>query len=555
MKSVAVAAALVASLAAAGAQIVTLPHGGKLKGSKGPGFDEYHGVPFAAPPTGNLRWKSPQPPSQWNGVRDATKWGGSCVQFDPNAQYPNNFPLYEFMSDLISPDASKAPNSEDCLYLNVYVPRGGAKNKPVVMFLHGGGLIFGGAAQPVLDGSFLAASNKDAIIVTANYRLGAFGYLGSSELAADNTDGSTGNFGWLDQTAALQWIQDNISAFGGDPTRVTLWGQSAGAQSVLWHLIYTNQKAEAAGKPKLFQQVVMDSPNPPLKPYALATAQMRFNNMVTSFNCAGASAADTIACLRSKTTDEINNYQRDLWTTLYRANGAGPFAMTVDGAAIPVNAWAKFLAGEYDHDVKILIGGNGNEGTGFLREDEPFPTLDAFIAGRFGWVPASYRQQIVNNVYPSTTLTLREQKVGVYGDLLFNCPNRYLARKWASSNPKVWYYKFTEQTNFTNDTILLGSPHASELAYFFNHLPALERKDEFLLAYRMSQAILNFVTAGDPNGAKKPKEDKKRKDQVVWPAYTGAGGSVINFDAETKIITDANANCDFFDGMYNALLP
>ncbi|KAI9095123.1 Alpha/Beta hydrolase protein [Phlyctochytrium arcticum] len=559
---IATIATCIASLAVTSASLVTLPFGGKLQGvAQNVAYDAYFGVPFAAPPTGSNRWQPPQPPANWTGTRNATTWGNTCLQFDPNAQFSNNFPLYEFLGDLIAPDYTKSAPSEDCLYLNVYVPRGGATSKAVAMFIHGGGLIFGGAAQPVLDGRYLAATARNAIIVTVNHRLGVFGYSGSSELAANSTDGSTANYGWLDQIAALRWIKNNIAAFGGDTGRTTLWAQSAGAQSALWHLIYTNGREQAAGRPKLFQQVVMESPNPPLKPFALSTAQLRFDNLATAFNCTGTGIVK-VDCLRALSGSTLNDYQRDLWTGLFRANGAGPYAMAVDGVAIPENAWARFLNGQYDQDVKIIIGNDANEGTGFIREDEPFPTLDTFIQSRAGYINATYRAQIVNDVYPSSNYTLREQKTQWFGDMLFTCADRYLARLWAATNPKVWYYRFSLATNFAKDTILLGSPHASELVSFFRHIPALERLDEYIASYRMSQALINFVVRGNPNIFVQPRlplplgfVPPYQLASISWPAYNGAGGAMIDFGNTTIVRTDANSKCDYFDGLYNAILP
>ncbi|KAJ3034296.1 hypothetical protein HDV00_005204 [Rhizophlyctis rosea] len=534
------------------------------------GHDAYHNIPFAQAPIADLRWKSPLPPKPWTGTRDATKWGKSCVQFDPNAEYPGNFPLYQD-EPIISPDHIKAPYGEDCLNLNVFVPRGGKDKKPVVLFLHGGGLIFGSASGPVFDGQYLAASQDDAIIVTANYRLGAFGYLGSAELQAENSDGSTGNFGFLDQRRALEWIQDNISAFGGDASQVTLMGQSAGAQSTLWHLIYTNDAAKAAGRTKkLFNKVVMTSPNPPLKPYGMTPAQNQFNNMANFFNCTSTVAATKIACLRNQSADAINTYTKNLWTTSYRKNGAGPFAMVVDGAAIPTAAWTRLQAGQYDTSVKITIGDNENEGTGFIRDDAPdgtgdgYPTLDTFVAARFAWITPDWRAKLVS-LYTTEYTKLRDQKTSLYGDLVFNCPNRLLARKWATTNPAVYYFHNNLSASQTESTYLLGSPHASELIYFLRYLPGLEREDEFVAAWQMGKALTQFVANGDPNAEGSQHDDdsvqrylekmvgKKVRD-VEWPAFKKAGGSVVEWDSKTSVGTDANKFCDLLDQVFAALL-
>ncbi|KAJ3043035.1 hypothetical protein HDV00_005942 [Rhizophlyctis rosea] len=555
--------------------ITTLPSGGSLLGLRSPSFDEYHNIPFALPPLGEYRWKSPQPPKPWKGVRDARKWGKTCVQFDSNEQYPGNFPLYQFES-VIAPDLRKSSYGEDCLNLNVYVPRGGSKKKAVVLFLHGGGLIFGGASQPVLDASYLAASEKDVIVVTANYRLGVFGYLGSSELQHSNTDNSTGNYGFLDQRAALIWIQDNIKSFGGDPSRVILWGQSAGAQSTLWHLIYTNAAAKSLKRQPLFHQVVMNSPNPPLKPLPLASAQNQFNALVTATNCTGATNATTVACLRKLSSDALNKYQQNLWTTMYRKNGAGPFAMVYDNGAITTPGWTAFKSGQYDKTVKIIIGDNANEGTGFIRDDaldgtgDGFANLTAFVSGRFAWVNGTYRDEAVK-LYTAQFPKLRDQKTSLYADLVFNCPNRNLARKWSTTNPAVYYYHFSVSTSLTQNTILKGSPHASELISFFRSPLLLKRADEFETAYRMSSDLISYIAKGDPNAEVDVKAEyeagvkgvgyavaagfaKAVMKPVTWPQYKGKGGKVIEFAPKTVVGSDGSVFCDFWDKVFEALL-
>src|SRR5690348_11209570 len=214
---------------------------GAVRGAAAGTVNEFLGLPYAAPPTGNLRWRAPQPAAAWTGVRDATTFGPSCPQAP-------------------SPFAPPGPFSEDCLYLNVYTPaaRPGA-NRPVLVWIHGGGLVQDGARD--YDGTKLAADG--VVVVTINYRLGALGFLAHPALASH---GAAGNYGLMDQQAALRWVQRNIARFGGDPGNVTIAGQSAGGLSVLAQMVSPSARG-------LFQRAIVQSGTFALNQRPLATAE------------------------------------------------------------------------------------------------------------------------------------------------------------------------------------------------------------------------------------------------------------------------------------------
>ena len=219
-KTLAVFVLLSVSSAIASAQVRVRTNSGTLEGITENGVSSFKGVPFAAPPVGDLRWRAPQLPEAWEGVRKANEFGASCMQVKAGERLPWT---REFMV--------QNQISEDCLYLNIWTPRVKAgANLPVIFYIHGGGFSEGSGAVEVYRGNNLAA--KGAVVVTVNYRLGVFGFFAHPELTAESDHHSSGEYGILDQIAALKWVNANIANFGGDPKKITIWGQSAGAFSV-----------------------------------------------------------------------------------------------------------------------------------------------------------------------------------------------------------------------------------------------------------------------------------------------------------------------------------
>lgn len=259
----------VASPASGGANPIVRIGDGLVRGTTAGIVDEFLGIPYAAPPTGNLRWRPPARPASWEGVRDTTQFGPSCPQ--PTAKNPYLPP---------------GPISENCLYLNVYTPTlrdSGGEGRPVLVWIHGGGLVQDGARN--YDGSKLAADGT--VVVTINYRLGALGFLAHPALDS-RPGGAAGNYGLMDQQAALRWVQRNIARFGGDPHDVTIAGQSAGGLSVLAQMV-------SPGARGLFQRAIVQSGTFALNQQPLATAEAAGETFATAVGCPDQSAA----CLRS----------------------------------------------------------------------------------------------------------------------------------------------------------------------------------------------------------------------------------------------------------------
>ncbi len=265
----------VASPASGGANPIVRIDDGLVRGTTAGTVDEFLGIPYAAPPTGNLRWRPPAPPASWEGVRDATQFGPSCPQPTVNNPY-----------------LPPGPISEDCLYLNVYTPTSRSSSgagRPVLVWIHGGGLVQDGARN--YDGSKLAADGT--VVVTINYRLGALGFLAHPALAS-RPGGPAGNYGLMDQQAALRWVQRNIAQFGGDPHNVTIAGQSAGGLSVLAQMV-------SPGARGLFQRAIVQSGTFALNQQPLATAEAAGQTFATAVGCPDQSAA----CLRNVPVSDL----------------------------------------------------------------------------------------------------------------------------------------------------------------------------------------------------------------------------------------------------------
>ncbi|HUF72959.1 MAG TPA: carboxylesterase family protein [Gammaproteobacteria bacterium] len=291
------------------------------------GVRSYRGLPFAAPPVGENRWRAPQPVEPWEGVRNASEFGNVCIQADTRPRYIN----------IANMDGSP-PLGEDCLYLNVWTPAGSASERlPVLVFFYGGAFTDGGGAPPLYDGTALA--ERGAVVVTMNYRLGPFGFLAHPALSAESGYGSSGNYGILDMVASLDWVQRNIEAFGGDPGNVTIFGQSAGAMAIT--SLMTSPLTEGLFH-RAIAQSIMGGGASPNGPNATLEAQER-----AGAEQAAAAALSTLEAMRALTPEAV--------TATFRAQ-----TMIVDDYAIPEDPAVVFAKGR-QHDVDVLMGANAAE--------------------------------------------------------------------------------------------------------------------------------------------------------------------------------------------------
>lgn len=483
---------------------------GTIAGGPGatPDVRAYKGIPFAAPPVGELRWRSPAAPARWQGVRPATEYAPRCMQGGPPA--PNAAP--------------PPPTSEDCLYLNVWSAAGAAsERRPVMVWIYGGGYFGGAGSEPRYAGDALAS--KGAVVVTLNYRLGTFGFLAHPELSAESERKISGNYAMQDAIAALQWVQRNIAAFGGDPSNVTVFGESAGA----------NMTSSLVGSPQtkgLFHRVIVQSG---------AWMGMGMGRIPTlaSAEQAGAKAASdigaaSIADLRAKPAQEIHATLR------------APAGLVVDGYYIPEDLSLTFVGGR-QNAVDVLLGSNKDEGTFFPRPGLTAEQFTSEARQRFGVLADTFLK-----LYPAP-----DDAAAMDAYLTsFRDETAWHMRKFADLQTKrgnsAYVYYFTRVPPPPPDRPSRGATHVAEIPYMFNNLaPAsLAWSDtDRSLADTMSSYWVNFARTGNPNGPGLPQ----------WPAFsgglTGGKAQVLGDTVATETsTTPPAANLRLFDSAYQQLL-
>ncbi|MGH9822911.1 MAG: carboxylesterase/lipase family protein [Blastocatellia bacterium] len=446
----------------------------------------YKGIPYAAPPVGDLRWKAPQPVKAWTGVRECTEFGNAEPQ-------PNILEMVYGMK--------LSKTSEDCLYLNVYVPAKRTSGKlPVMVWIHGGGFYLGEGAT--YDGENLA--RLGAIVVTINYRLGVFGFFAHPALSKQSGSGVSGNYGMLDQIAALKWVKRNIAAFGGDATRVTVFGESAGGMSVA--MLMVSPLSEG-----LFHRAIIESG----VGFGPARRMNDIEKLGTQLcDSLGVSKdADPIAALRSVSAEDL----------LKKAGAplGGGFGPAVDGWFLPDDPAVIFAAGK-EHGVPLIIGSNHNEGTILLRAIPMRNTQDYenYVKRAFG-----AEADAVLKLYPPSegkdAMSIADR---VFSDRIA-AGSEMFAESNSKLNPKSYLYHFTKSSNSPRFASL-GAYHAAEIPYVFDANRESYHFDDAdkTLAKTMSAYWVRFAATGDPNEQGLPE----------WPKVEGASGRYIEFGTEIK---------------------
>ncbi len=468
------------------------------------GLDEFKGIPYAAPPTGPLRWKPPQPVQAWQGVRKADHFGPRCMQ---RAIYSDMV----FRSDGMS---------EDCLYLNVWTPSlaSGKKKLPVLVYFYGGGFMAGDGSEPRYDGASLA--QKGIVTVTVNYRLGVFGFLALPELAAESPHHATGNYGLLDQAAALRWVQRNIAAFGGDPKQVTIAGESAGSMSVSALLASPLSRG-------LVQRAIGESGSVlgNLAPRPRASAEKQgeaFEQHV---------GAHSLAQLRALPARTLLAAAGD--------KGVGMFVPTIDGYFLPRSPAAIYRDGRQAH-VALLVGSNSQEGhyPMLLQDKSPTPAhYRAVVEKQFGKQAAEALK-----LYPGhDEAEVKASGTALSGDEFIAFATwqwMHLQRK--TGGAPVYYYYFTKARPAARDGSTgpgTGAVHSGEIEYALGNLPgnhvyawtAADRK----VSATMEGYFANFIKTGNPNGPGLPH----------WPAATPRNGGLLRqvIGVHTHTIVDRRA--------------
>jgi para-nitrobenzyl esterase len=452
---------------------------GELAGTTAGNVESFKGVPFAAPPVGPLRWRAPQPPIAWDGVRDASRYAPACVQ--GGEAWP--------------PDMPAEPQSEDCLYLNVWRPAGLAPDAhlPVMVWIPGGGWMAGSGSAPMYDGSELA--RRDVIVVTINYRVGAFGFLAHEALSRESPRASSGNYGLRDQVAALRWVRENVEAFGGDATRVTIFGQSAGSMSA--NLLTVSPPARG-----FFRRVIGQSGAVFIPPAMAGGDAFRLKGaQAEGARFADALGAATIEALRQVPTAAITQAQRDF-----------AFHFIIDNEMLPEEPWAVYSAGR-QAPAEMLIGWNADEGQLFIAgRTITAKTLESGIIDEIGQFPALLRPW-----YRATTdVQARAARAAFEGDLRMGYDTWTWMRLQARTGKgQVFAYRFDHVTPPGSRYSGLRATHGSEMPYVFGTLavePWNWRPSDRRLAATMGDYWTNFAKTGDPNGAGLPN----------WPRYLSA---------------------------------
>jgi para-nitrobenzyl esterase len=407
-----------------------------------------------------------------------------------------------------------APTKEDCLYLNVWSAAASGDKRPVMVWIHGGAWTRGSGATSTYDGATLA--KKGVVVVTTNYRLGPFGFLAHPELTAESAQRSSGNYAILDHVAALQWVQRNIAAFGGNPANVTIFGESAGSWSV--NVVQATPLAKG-----LFHRAIGESGAQFARNPRLADAERG------GVALAKAVGADSLAALRAVPAEKILEVQS------FRSGA------NVDGWVLPDEVRAIF-AQKKQNDVPILVGSNANEWT-TLSNPAQFPkTLDDFNRRMATQFPGLARE--LDAVYPvKADADIADAMLGLGRDQTFTLEMRTWARMVTAGGRKAFLYQFTRIPPGPNPK--LGAYHASEIAYAFNNVgvrPWATDADR-RLADQMSSYWVNFATTGNPNG----------KGLSKWPAYDSKSDPSMVFGDSVTVQHDVNkAGLDFFDRFFAA---
>jgi para-nitrobenzyl esterase len=482
------------------------------------GIRVFKGIPYAAPPVGELRWKAPQPVQPWDGIRSIAEWGPRCVQSNRLGDFD---PLNKRMD-------------EDCLYLNVWTPaKASSQSLPVMVWIHGGSNLNGAGSQPEFDGSRLAS--RGVVVVTINYRLDVFGFLAHPELTRESGTNSSGNYGLLDQIAALKWVQRNIRTFGGDPNQVTLFGESAGAFDVSLLMASSLTKG-------LFTRVIGESGGALTTIAAFGPKSLQIGEQ-DGVKFVRSMGVNSIAELRAKSAQEI--LEAVIKNPITYAFGV------VDGHVVPEHPASIYAQGKHN-DVPLLVGWNADEGSLFAARVKLPPDAPPY-ADR---IRAQFKDQSETalKLYPPGSSPQEEEAslTALLGDQIIAYGSWAWAERVATSGRSpVYRYYFTRRPPGAPELSLYpltapGVYHFAEIYYVFDNLHVMSgwpwETDDRRLADAMSSYWTNFAKIGDPNGPGLPQ----------WLAYKpGGGGQVLELGKLIGLHAEPNRDrYEFFDALY-----
>ncbi|MCO6360432.1 carboxylesterase/lipase family protein [Roseivirga pacifica] len=504
------------------AQEVTLQiESGVLKGMTEAGVTSFKGLPYAAPPVGELRWRPPQPAIAWSGVRDATKFCADC----PQRAFGSDTPAL----------------TEDCLFLNIWAPEGATKNSklPVMVWIHGGGFVFGSGSQAGTSGEEFA--KQGVMLVTINYRLGRLGFFAHPALSKENPNEAKGNYAYMDQIAALKWIQSNISTFGGDPNNVTIFGESAGGVSV--QSLLTIPSAQG-----LFHKAVIESGGGrdgvlTGRPIAKENADVHYpiSAEKIGMNFAkrkGIEGTDASALdkLRELSAAEIVDGGLETDGPGGAPTYSGPI---LDGRLVTETAESAYKAGRQPN-VPIIIGSNSAEvPAGFVNASSKEELLKLY----------GDMSEELSAVYdPDGNTEFAKMLTLVNTDKVWAEPARFTARAFDAKGIPAYVYLFSYVPDSMKEWMRFGASHASEIPYVFNKLMSRNGQEiaarDKEVAKMMNSYWVNFAKTGNPNGAGLP----------IWPVYKADKREIIEFKADGTAASGPDqrkARLDFMEKVDN----
>ncbi|NIJ37111.1 para-nitrobenzyl esterase [Sphingopyxis panaciterrae] len=471
----------------AGEAVALTAPAGTLEGRAHNGVEGFAGIPYAAPPVGDLRWRPPAPATRWTGTRAAAEFGNDCpqVRFDGDAA------------------PSTQPMSEDCLYLNLWRPAKAARKLPVMVYIHGGAFVAGSAASPTLDGANLA--RRGAVVVNFNYRLGRFGFFAHPALTAEAGGTPHANFAFLDMITALHWVRANAAAFGGDPGNITIFGESAGGAAVDFLM------ASPLGEGLFHKAIVQSGAN--REPYArLSTdrpTRISGEKAGTAFAARAGLTAPDAAALRALPADAVQG-QLAMWD-MQADRFNGPI---IDGQSVLADPIDRFTAGNVPK-IPFIVGTTGAE-----LSEEPFASaMMDYLKSQLGEADLAEFRRAYGDPLPPALID----------DYFFNEAARGYARIMRDHGAPAWRYIFDHVAE-TDRAKRKGAGHASELAYLFGNLPASAGPSDRTAARLMGDYWVNFAKHGDPDGRGLlhwPQVD--RKDNLL---RIHAGSAAIDQDSD-----------------------
>lgn len=477
---------------------------GSLSGITEGSTSVFKGIPYAAPPVGSLRWRAPQPAENWEGTYPANKFAPACMQIPPPE---GSFSQVEFYPE-------PEPTSEDCLYLNVWTEAPSADDRrPVMVWIHGGGFSQGSGSMPTFNGK--AFAKKGVVLVTINYRLGIFGLFAHPELTEETNYKASGNYGLLDQVAALKWIQNNISAFGGDPGNVTIFGQSSGAGNV--------NKLLASPRTKgLFHRAILQSGS--AYTFGKTTPLEQVEHQGQQF--ADEHQIQFIEELRSWPADTLLQRGRDY-----------SFSLNVDGWLLPEETWTVFENGQ-QHPVPILTGSTADEGNAFFG-----PQLDKEIFLDMATRSYGDDADAFLSLYAHQTDKEARESYNKWWSHRLAWGAHTLAKIHSQTSGSDTYLYYFNQNPPGRNSDRYGAFHSAEIAYVFQTLDAVDRpwtKSDRILADKIATYWVNFASTGNPND----------KNMPHWHVYDPTAREAFKLGGKMGAVVPLNKDIlNFYDNL------